>query len=515
MNALSMYFGPKSIDIIVAKGKKFVNRIEIPLSQVSGTDLEDKVPLEIKIVALINEALRMNKVDAKDAVLSLSGKDLIVRTFEIPDLPRDEMASAISFEAKKYIPFKVEELVSDYQVELERSSRINTVLFVGIKNEILDKYFSIFNQLNIKISRIEYSGFSIARALKMGGIKETGVTAMLCVDSGDGDEINFAVSENGFPLFNRDINLSFAAGEGIVGSEAQATFNLDKLNAEIRVSLDYYQRKFPGKNIQKFFIFADQEQYKGLEAFINELGLTSRLVDFTKIIGKPVAYSSGLLKGYGASLAKVIPGKVKINLAEIKAGAFKASRIGLQIDVGSLFKLIRADYRMVIAGVLICLFAFGYGKYQVTPLKQKLNSIIGGRVQVKKIDSNLTADKLNEISSAYKKKLEVLDTLIKKQLYLTETMDSIPRSIPTGVWLTRFFLEKKDGDHVQLTLEGMSYLKNSDKEFEAVNKFLDNLRKDPDRLIFALECIKEEDHCLSNKTCAKHKSRPCPVLQFK
>jgi Tfp pilus assembly protein PilN len=57
-------------------------------------------------------------------------------------------------------------------------------------------------------------------------------------------------------------------------------------------------------------------------------------------------------------------------------------------------------------------------------------------------------------------------------------MDSIPRSIPEGVWLTEFSLNKKDGDRVQLILKGMSYFKDSDKEFGAINKFLNNLRQD-------------------------------------
>ena len=476
MDNLGIYFGPKSIDLAVAKGKKFINCIEIPLSRVVGTDLEDKVPLEIKIVALINEALRMNKIEAKEAVLSLSGRDLIVRTFEIPDLPRDEVASAISFEARKYIPFKAEELISDYQVEFDKSNRVNTVLFVGIKKETLDKYSSIFNQLNIRMARMEYSGFSISRALNLGGIKEKGVTALLCVDGGDGDEINFAVSENGFPLFNRDINLSLGGGEAPGVSEAQGAASLDKLRAEIRVSLGYYQRKFPGKKIQKFLIFSGQEQYRELETFLNEAGFASKLVNFAKITGKPVAYSSGLIKGYGAALNKIIPGKVKINLVKIRASAYKA---GVQVDVASLFRDIKVDFRAIIAGVLICLLTFGYWLRKSLPLKEELKGVIAARVQVNKIDANLTSDELIGVSLEYKRKLGKLDALIRKQLYLTEVMDSIPRSVPDGVWLTGLSLVKDKIDNSsRLTLEGMSYLQDSDKEFEAVNRFLDNLKQD-------------------------------------
>jgi hypothetical protein len=478
MNALGVYFGPKSVDIVVTKGKKFNNFIKIPLFDVQSADLEEKVPLEIKMVALINEALRMNKVEAKEAVLSLSGKDLIVRTFEIPNLPKDEIAGAISFEAKKYIPFKVEELISDYQVTLEKASHINTVLFVGIKKEILDKYFSIFNQLNIKISRIEYSGFSISRVLKLSGVKDKGVMGLLCVDSGDGDEINFAVTENGFPLFNRDINLSLGAGDDLGQGQAQVPVSLEKLNAEIRVSLDYYKRKFPGKNIQKFSVFANQSQYPEIEASLKELGFASKLVDSFKLIGKSFAYSSGLIKGYGASLSNTVGDGVRINLAGRKSERARAGAPGPRIDVASLFKSVKIDYRMVILGCLICAAAFGYGIYQAMPFQKELGNVITGRIKVENIDNNLSSQEFNEISEKYRIRLSKLDDLIKKQLYVTEALDSIPRAIPSGIWLTRLALDKKEDGKAELILEGLCYFNNSDKEFEAVNKFLANLSAD-------------------------------------
>lgn len=478
MSTLGIYFDPKSINITVVNGKRFINHIEIPLPDTQAADLEDNVPLEIKIVALFNEALRMNKVEAKEAVLSLSGKDLIVRTFEIPDLPREEMASAINFEAKKYIPFKVEELISDYQVEFERASRINTVLFVGIKKEILDKYFSIFNQLNIKISRIEYSGFSIGRVLKLSGVKDKGIMGMLCIDPGDGDEINFAVTENGFPLFTRDINLSLGLGDDLGQGQAQMPVSLEKLNAEIRVSLDYYKRKFPGKNIQKFFIFANQDQYHEVELFLKDLGFASKLVDSSKLIGKPLAYSSGLIKSYGASLCNAVADDLKINLAQRKAEGPQAGMPGLRIDTASLFKSVKIDYRMVILGGLICAIAFGYGIYQAIPFQKDLHNVISSRIKVENIDNNLSSQGFNEISEKYRIRLSKLDALIKKQLYVAGVLDSIPRSIPSGIWLTKLTLDKAKDDNVELVLGGLCYLKDSDKEFEAVNKFFSNLRLD-------------------------------------
>lgn len=480
MNKLGIYFGPNSINFTETNGKKLVNNVQVPFLEASDIELEGKVPLEIKLVALINEALRSNRIEAKEASLALSGRDLIIRGFEMPDMPKDEMASAVRFEAKKYIPFKVEELISDFQAQADRSSRINNVLFMGLKKDMLDRYLSVFSQVNIKIRRLEYSGFSIIRALKLSGARENGVIGILCADFAGNDEANFVVLENGFPLFNRDINLSLnpQVPSGLDNAESQPQVFIDKLKSEIRVSLGYYQRKFPGKGIQRIFSFVNHDRYQELDSFMSELSIPSKLVDFSKLAGNDSPYSSGFLKGYSVSLADVVTTKVKINLTEIKALPKKAIISGPKLDLGTLIKDVKLDPRAVIAGLLICSAVFAYGIYRLAPLKQELNSVISKRVKVEKIDVNLSSDQLKEISAGYKKKLKDLDALIRKQFYATEALDSIPRCIPDGVWLIKFSLNKDDAKKMLLLLEGRSYLRSSDKEFEAVNKFVDNLKND-------------------------------------
>ncbi|MFZ2937190.1 MAG: hypothetical protein WA066_00600, partial [Candidatus Omnitrophota bacterium] len=139
---LGVYFGPKIITLVETKGKKISNTVQIKRSLISPGELEEKVPDEVKIVALFKDELRKNNIDAKEAVICLSGKDLIIRTFEIPVMPANELVNIINFEVKKYIPFKVEDLIADFQTKLDKLSRRNQILYVGIKKEVLNKYLS-------------------------------------------------------------------------------------------------------------------------------------------------------------------------------------------------------------------------------------------------------------------------------------------------------------------------------------------------------------------------------------
>jgi len=474
MNNLGLYFGPKAIDVVITKGKKLFGYAQIPQQAViPDNGLEEKVPSEtrsIEVATLIKDILRREKSDAKEVVVCLSGKDLIVRTFEIPDIPKDEIGSAINFEAKKYIPFKIEDLISDYQLEFDKISRTNTALFIGIKKETFDKYISLVNRLGLKVAGIEYSGFSILRSVSLSSPVTSGVSAVICVDSKGEDEVNFVVLENNFPLFSRDIALGI--GEVDVLSQGAESLSettlLDKLKSEVRVSLDYYRRKFPDKNIQRIFIICSQDIRPQLEGFMGELGLNFNFVDVAKLVGKPIQYSSSLTKGFSASLFRSMPAKIKINLLEVKK---QVPKLKGQISTSSLLKGFKLDLRIIILGILICGLSFGYGYYKIIPLKQEFSALQENRAKIAKINLDVPREELNRVNSEYKNKLDDLERLIKKQLNLTEPLGFIQRAIPEGAWLNNFYFKNNE-----LNFSGMVYLEDKKEEFDAVNLFVSNLK---------------------------------------
>jgi Tfp pilus assembly PilM family ATPase len=482
MSSLGIYFGPKVISIAETKGKKFINKIEIPQSAIFATELEEKVPAEtklIEIVALFKDELRKNKIEAKDAVLCLCGRDLIIRTFEIPMLPKEELKGAINFEAKKYIPFKMEELISDFQVELDKQSRTNLILFVGIKKDIFERYISILDQLDIKITALEYSGFTVLRCLNLAGLSERGVVGVLGVDLRGEDEVNFTVLENGFPLFSRDMSLTTEHQEFMSPEEKEPTKLLEKLRTEVTVSIDYYERKFPTKIIKKIFLISNPDYRSDLETFITELGLSSQFVDLSKYLDKSLVYSLSLIKAYSASLFKAIKTNLKINLLAVRERVRPLKEKTVQIEAVSLLEGLRLDPRIVLTGLLISLLPLGYGLHHKRAVLNKLNNIKALRPQLTTVSPDVPIETLTDLDSEYKRKLSNLNNLIKNQLYLTYLLDIVPRVLPKGTWLKNFSFNKLKDEKAELILEGMVYLADSDKEFETANRFFSNLNAEP------------------------------------
>lgn len=479
MNTLGVYFGPQLISIVETKGNKPINYAKVSQATVSaGEILEEKVPAPVKLIVLLKDELRQNNIEANEAVVSISGKDLIVRTFEMPILPRQELDTAVNFEVKKYIPFKIEDLISDFQYKLDKTTQKTRVLFVGIKKEALDNYLNIFSQLGIKIRAIEYSAFSILRLLKLAKIKERGIIAVINIDLVKDDEANFVVLDDEFPLFSRDISLMAGYEEVTKDEEAQSGVILDKLKREIQISLDYYDRKFPGKNISKIFFITNPDYRADLDGFIKELGggLGIHFIDINKYLDRAIPFSLAFVKGYSSSLSKINTA-VKINLLLAKERVTKKTAQEVLLPLSWVMRF-RADIIVGIACFLLFIMIFLFGIYRRLPVQNELKNIINIRPATSTVSGELSYKELLDINSNYKLKAVAMDNIIKNRLYLTPLLDAIPRVLPEGMRLVNLSFTKEE-EKTELILEGAAYLGDSDKELELVNTFLSRLKENP------------------------------------
>lgn len=481
MRYLGIYLGPSTIYLIETKDRRVINSIEMPQTIISAGDIEqEKVPPEIKLaesVAFLKNELARNNIEAKEATLCLSGKDMFVRSFEMPAMSGDELENAIKFEAEKYIPFKTENLISDYQVRFEKQSRTNLILFIGLKKEILDRYLSILSQLNIKVNNIEYSAFSVLRGIQMRGVNFKNTIGVLNLDLHGEDEINFLVLENGFPLFSRDISLASAPGEeGAASLEEKTRGVSEKLRTELQVSLDYYERKFPTKGLKKLILVGKPECRPEVELIAREMALPLQFVDLTKQIGGAFPYSLGTVKAFTAAVSKVVKAPLKINLLSARE---KTVQIQERFDAGresNFFEGVTVDARMIGIGAAACLIAYGIGTYQAQPVKEELARIQAARPQINAVSPAASYEEILSKDEEFQRKLRALNDLVKKQLYVIAPFDAIPKCLPKGAWLTSFSFNKDEMGFAELVLEGTVYLADGNKEFDAVYAMVSNLK---------------------------------------
>ena len=71
MNSLGIYFGSKDINLVETSGKKILNNIRLPHPKLEISELEEKVPMDVKVVALLKDAFRSYRISAGETTFCI------------------------------------------------------------------------------------------------------------------------------------------------------------------------------------------------------------------------------------------------------------------------------------------------------------------------------------------------------------------------------------------------------------------------------------------------------------
>ena len=223
-----------------------------------------------EIGQIIKELLKDAKVKSKNAYFSIPSFKTFSTIIELPEMPEEEIKAAIPYEAKKYIPVPLEDVILDWSIigrkqgvlagepavgQQPNSERSEPVLIkkdysesetekisedgemaealasvgqtakgetekipeapaiqllvVAIFKEIIEKYTDIARAAGLEIKALEPESFSLARSL-VGG--ESGLFAIVDIGS---SFINITLVENGTVkiIHNTEKNISRATGQ--------------------------------------------------------------------------------------------------------------------------------------------------------------------------------------------------------------------------------------------------------------------------------------------------------------
>lgn len=430
---------------------------------------------EVEILAFLQRSLRDSRVNIENdgIVVCIPNRDLIVRFFEIPPIPKKDISASIGFEIKKYIPFRIEEITYDYQIRPQK--KIIEVLFAGIKNEDLQKYKSILTQLNVNILALEPSQFSLLRLLKIQKVissKEAVVIAEL-----EREEGIISIVDNGLPSFSRDIKIASAPES----SEADRETVSFRIINEVRVSIDYFRRQFLKKGIERIIILSKEESKELINTFNKELGLPVIYKNPDEIFGIKEEHSLNLAKALGASLRVNKPSYLFINLGKkekpssVTLGPYKQRFSDALVEILDIPRSAIIKSISVALVVLIAIFALGNSKLR--PIYQELNSIS------KKADSILTeeekgssVDTLTAQKKEIKNKLVVYNSVFSHELVFSEKLEVLPGLMPEGAWLEEISFDRESRT---IYFRGAVYREDDKSSAEAPYTFVANLKNSP------------------------------------
>ncbi len=137
---IGLDIGSRSIQLSVlrsAKNGTVLERLaskELPHDTIVEGAVMDSQVLSEAISSLLKE----HKLQGKEAALSISGRQVMIKRIDTDEMTDDELDSAIMYEAKSNLPFDISEVSLDYaRLPQELDSGRMEVLLVAAKNEII------------------------------------------------------------------------------------------------------------------------------------------------------------------------------------------------------------------------------------------------------------------------------------------------------------------------------------------------------------------------------------------
>ena len=268
------------------------------------------------LTACIKRIMKSASFSSKNAYVSIPAFGGLITIVDLPEMPENEIDKAIRFEAHKYIPTAIDELVVSWEVvgrkivrkenvaagsgegEKMANNMLEVLLVVGSKERVL-KYEKMFTDAQLKLMSVDIETFPLVRALvgnddgtfiladigaydcNIALVEKKVIRASRNIDAG-GNEITETIAKSMNIDFERAESLKVSERNFFSEDASMNFFTLDMIINEIgRIIESYRKKQGPDKNIDGIIVSGGTANMTGIANYFQ-----SRL-QIKTMIGNP------------------------------------------------------------------------------------------------------------------------------------------------------------------------------------------------------------------------------------
>ncbi len=166
------------------------------------------------IIQALKDLIRQTGTKTRDVVASIPSFPTFATTITMPYLSEEEIAKAMPFEARKYIPVPLSEVQLDWaivNVKKEQRPQIADkdpksaptidVFLVAVPKEEVARYQYIMKEAGLNLCALELENFALIRALVGNDLSPIAIVNI------GGRSTSILIVENGFQRVNRDYEI--------------------------------------------------------------------------------------------------------------------------------------------------------------------------------------------------------------------------------------------------------------------------------------------------------------------
>jgi type IV pilus assembly protein PilM len=214
-----------------------------------------------KVVELIKTIISKSHVTTDRAVAALPAFSVFSSILSLPPMPKSDLAQAVKWEAKKFVPMPLDEMILDWKLlknippvdvnklstsdiektEVEKikaddensfvqkkeiianeEKQNHRVLITAAPKNLVSRYLEIFKKANLKLISLEIESFALARSLFFGA-----KLPIMIIDIGS-LTTTISIIEDGVPILNRSLDV----GGATLTQAISTSLNIDRRRAE-------------------------------------------------------------------------------------------------------------------------------------------------------------------------------------------------------------------------------------------------------------------------------------------
>jgi type IV pilus assembly protein PilM len=243
----------------------------------------------------VAQALETSGIKTPRTVTAVSGRSVIVRYVPMAQMADAEMKQAIEYEADKYIPFDVSEVVLDCtRLPEQTQGEQMKVLLVAVKRTLIEEHIAILRNVSLTPTVIDVDVFALGNAFELRcgrlGIDDTTVRALVDVGSSKtcinimrgmtsyftreiyiaGNDLTDAVARR-FGESPEDVEHMKRDPAGAQEAMQDAMLSvLEDIGAEIRLSFDYYENQFDAE-VKEVYLSGGSVKFPGMDKVLGQI----------------------------------------------------------------------------------------------------------------------------------------------------------------------------------------------------------------------------------------------------
>jgi type IV pilus assembly protein PilM len=263
--------------------------------------------------SILSNLLNKANITSRRCVASLPNSAVFTSVIDMPKMSDKDLASAMQFEAKKYVPLPFAEVKIDWAIisEVPETNSLK-VMLIAVPNQVKDNYQAVFKEAGLELEVIEIEALALIRSLTVDSDKNNVIidigakaTGLNVVKNGllqltrnlniGGDTITERIAES--------LNISFSRAEqfkkefGVNGNNfLPDTIKpvLNVIKTEVKQLISIYQSHNVG--IDNILLVGGGSQLPGTTDYFKDLGTTVYLGNALAQVSYPKAIEPMLVR---------------------------------------------------------------------------------------------------------------------------------------------------------------------------------------------------------------------------